>query len=74
MLLVEARLIRFDLPDEPNIGDEHLGGANFSAPTRPNPNLAPPRLPTDREVLEIEIRGLDAKLDTIIAILSPGPP
>lgn len=60
--------VRIDnLPSEPSIGDEHFGGTNFGAPTRPNPNLV--RRETDREILE-EIK------ETVNKILLglPGPP
>ena len=62
--------VRIDnLPSEPAIGDEHFGGTSFGSPTRPNPNLIPPP-PTDRALLE-EIR---TDVESILALLTPGPP
>jgi len=57
-----------DLAGEPAIGDEHFGGTNFGAPTRPNPNLAPPP-ETNREILE-ETREL---VQQVLALLPPRP-
>lgn len=58
-----------DLPTRPSIGDEHLGGTNFSAPTRPNPNLDPPPK-QEAEILE-EIRGIVRRILRVVD--PPGP-